>query len=113
MLIGRPVCCSVVIASFVCVAACGDGGTPSPMSTAGASAAGTPSMAGAMSGAGTTSGGGAGGAAGNATAGGGAGTVAGGGAGGLAGGGGSAGAAMMPVLPVLRDGAYGFDMGDV
>lgn len=113
MLIGRSVFCSVVIASIASLVACGgDGATPMNPG-GGGSASGAMSTAGVMNTAGATSGsGGAGGAAGNGSAGGGAGNVAGGGAAG-AGGGGAGGGAPMPIVPVMRNGVWGFDMGEV
>jgi hypothetical protein len=108
MLIGRSAFCSLVIASLPCVVACGDDGA-APSQGTGGSTSGAMSMAGVTNSAGTTSGaGGAGGGAGSATAGGGSGNMAGGAAGGGAGGG-----APMPVMPVLRNGVWGFDMGEV
>ena len=112
MLIGRTIFCAVALTSIASFAACsGDGNGPAATPGAGGSAAGNGSTAGAMSVAGTLSTSGAAGAAGS-TAGGGMGGVA-AGAAGAGGGGGSAGALPMPVVPVMRDGVWALDMGDV
>jgi hypothetical protein len=106
---------TLLFSSALCLQACTDdgNGNGAPPGTGG-TAAGAMSSAGTMSGAGVMNASGAGGAG---VAGGGGGPVAGGGAGGVAGGaggaGGSGGGAPMPVLPVMRDGLWAFDMGEV
>jgi hypothetical protein len=110
MLVGRPVFRSVVVTTFVCLGACGEQ-APATMSGAGGSASGAMNAAGMTSNAGVMNAG-----AGVNTAGGAAGNVAGGvggapGAG--VGAGGAGGVVAMPVLPIMRDGVWAFDMGEV
>jgi hypothetical protein len=98
---------------LVSLAACSeDSATPAQNPGTGGSA-GAMSTAGTMSGAGVMNASGAGGAGG--AGGGGVAAVAGAGAGGggAGGAGGAGGTAPMPVLPVMRDGLWGFDMGEV
>lgn len=117
-----------VAAALVClapftVAACSDSGEGTPPGSAGAGAtAGTNSNAGSANGGSASGSGGAsagsGGSVGGTAEGGAAGSAVtgGAGAGGSAGGGGTAGAGGMPagpVKPVMRNGKWAFDFGDV
>jgi hypothetical protein len=105
---------ALLVSVSVSLAACSeDSGTPAQNPGTGGSTAGAMNTAGTMSGAGGMNASGAGGAGG--AGGGGAASLAGAGAGGggAGGAGGSGGGAPMPVLPVMRDGLWAFDMGDV
>jgi hypothetical protein len=113
MLLGRSIFVPLVAASLVGLAACaGDGNGPVQTPATGGSS-GAAGASGAMAVAGVMNTSGAGGAGGNATAGGGAGPGAGMSGGGAAGAAGGGGAPVGPVLPVMRDGLWAFDMGDV
>jgi Domain of unknown function (DUF4380) len=99
------------------VGACGDAAEPTALNTSGTGpAAGSPNSAGSASGGAGSSAGGSGGAtsAGTANVGGSGGSNSAGTGGAVAGGsGGAGGGATGPVKPVLRDGKWAFDMGDV
>ncbi len=105
--------CSVSLALAGLLACSEDSPGNAPNPGTGGSAAGAMSTAGAMNSAGSMAVAGSSGASGTAAGAAGASPVGGTGGAGTAGGGGSGGGAVAPVLPVMRDGLWAFDMGEV